>query len=120
MRGLQNLQPISNQPAGLEFPYRVGRYRPGESPFSSPGSSIRGWDLILPGFGRTSTLSLGATLASRLVHGPQSITIQLVELGFPLRVGWYRYVGFSLLVLGLFNPGMRRYPPRVRPDLDVV
>ena len=80
-------QLISNQQAGLEFPYRVGRYRPGESPFSSPGSSIRGWDLILPGFGRTSTLSLGATLASHRVHEPQSISIQLVVLGFPHRVG---------------------------------
>ena len=30
-------QPITNQSVGMRFPHLVGRYRPGRSPFSSPG-----------------------------------------------------------------------------------
>ena len=57
-RWLHEPQPISDHPVGLGFPHPAGRYRPGESAFSSPGcwSCIdmeglltRGWDLILPG-----------------------------------------------------------------------
>ena len=37
-RWLHEPQPISNQPVGLGFPHRAGRYRPaGGSSFSSPG-----------------------------------------------------------------------------------
>ena len=52
-RCLHEPQPISNQPVGFEFPYRAGRYRPGGSPFSSPGCRFakvmegfmnRGWE----------------------------------------------------------------------------
>ena len=53
-------QPINNQPVGLGFPHRAGRYRPGgPPPFSSPvcwscrcmeGLPIRGWDHIPPGW----------------------------------------------------------------------
>ena len=55
-----SLKPISNKPMVLGFPHRVGRYRPGGSPFSSPvcwsckymeGFLSQGWigcDLILP------------------------------------------------------------------------
>ena len=82
-RWVHEPHPISNHPVRLGFPHRVGWYRCVGSPFWSPGSSICGWDLILPGFGRTSTLSLEATLASRWVHEPQSISIQIVVLGFP-------------------------------------
>ena len=35
-RWLREPQPISHQPVGLGFPHRAGRYRPGESPLSSP------------------------------------------------------------------------------------
>ena len=57
-RCLHEPQPISNQPAGLGFPRRAGRYRPGGSPFLSPGCRScrcmegylsRGWDPTLPG-----------------------------------------------------------------------
>ena len=34
---LHEPQPISNQPVWLGFPYLAGRYRPGGSPFPSPG-----------------------------------------------------------------------------------
>ena len=51
-------QPISDRPVGLGFLHRVGRFRPGGSPFSSPGCRnckgiegllIREWESILPG-----------------------------------------------------------------------
>ena len=51
-------QPVSNRPVGLGFPHRAGRFRPGESPSSSPGCRsckgievflIRGWEPIFPG-----------------------------------------------------------------------
>ena len=63
---LNEPQPISNQLVWLGFSLRAGRYRPGGSPFSSPGCwscrnmegfMIRGRDPILPGCGGTSTLS---------------------------------------------------------------
>ena len=37
VRWLHERQSISNHPVGLGFPHRAGRYRPVESPFSSPG-----------------------------------------------------------------------------------
>ena len=55
-RWLHEPQPIGNQPVGLGFPHRAGRYRPVGSPFSSPGCRgfrdmegflIRGWNPIL-------------------------------------------------------------------------
>ena len=57
-RWLHEPQPISNQPVGLGFPHPARRYRPGGSPFSSPGCPnctcmegflIRGWEPILLG-----------------------------------------------------------------------
>ena len=73
-RWLHEPHPISNQPVRLGFSHRVGRYRPGGSPFSSPGRRrcrrmegflIRRWDPILPRCGGTSTLARGAILAAR-------------------------------------------------------
>ena len=53
-RCLHEPHPISNHPVGLGFPHPAGRYRPGESPFSSPRSwscrymeaflIMRGWE----------------------------------------------------------------------------
>ena len=52
-------QPISDRPAILGFPHHAGRFRPGGSPFSSPGCRscrcmegflIRGWDPVVPGW----------------------------------------------------------------------
>ena len=57
-RWLHEPQPISNQPVGLGFPHRAGRYRPCGSPFSSPhcwscrrmeGFLLQGWESVLPG-----------------------------------------------------------------------
>ena len=33
----------------------------------------RGWEIIIPGFGRTTALSRGATLAACWLHEPQPI-----------------------------------------------
>ena len=47
-RWLHEPQPIRNQPVGLGFPHDAGRYRPGGSPFSSPGCwSCRGMEGFL-------------------------------------------------------------------------
>ena len=90
---------ISNQPVGFEFPHPAGRYRPGGSPFSSPGCwscrnmegfLIRRRDLILPGCGDTSTLTREETLAARWLHEPQSISNHPEGLGFPHPAGRYR------------------------------
>ena len=98
-RWLHEPKPISNQPVGLGFPHRAGRHRPGVSTFSSPGCwtrrylggfLIRGWELILPGCGGTSTLARGATLAARWLHEPYPISNHPVGLGFPHRAGRYR------------------------------
>ena len=57
--GLHEPQPISNKTAGLGFPHRARRYRPGGPPFSSPvcwscrcmeENPIRGWEHIPPGW----------------------------------------------------------------------
>ena len=50
------------------------------------GVLIRGWDLILPECGETSTLARGATLAARWLHDQSA----RVELGFPHRAWRYR------------------------------
>ena len=50
----------------------------------------RGWELILPGCGRTSTLSRGETLAARWIHEPQVISNHPVGSGFPHPAGRYR------------------------------
>ena len=47
---LHGPQPISNQPVGLGLPRRAWRYRPGRSPFSSPGCwSCRGMEEVMIG-----------------------------------------------------------------------
>ena len=78
-------QPINDRPAGLGFPHRAGRCRPGRTRFSFPrcrscrdveGCMNRGWEPILPG------------LPS--VYAPQPISDRPVELGFPHRSGRFR------------------------------
>ena len=68
-RWLHEPQPILNQPIGLGFPHRVGRYRPRRPPVLSPvywicrsmeRFLIRGWDPVLPGW--------------RWLHEPQPIS----------------------------------------------
>ena len=70
---------------------------------------IRGWDLIIPGCGGTSTLSREATLAARWLHEPlgQSISNQ--------PVGW----GFHT-VRGGFDPGELRFRPRVVGVVEIL
>ena len=46
------------------------------------GCLIRGFEIILPGCGGTSTLARGATLAARRLHEPQPTSNQPVGLGF--------------------------------------
>ena len=53
---------------------------------------VRGWELILPGCGGTSTLARGATFAVGWLHEPQPISNQPVGLGFPHRAGRERPV----------------------------
>ena len=56
------------------------------------GFLIRGWYFILPGYGGTSMLARGETIAARWLHEPQSIAKQPLglRLGFPHYAGWYR------------------------------
>ena len=98
-RWLHEPQPISYHPVGLGFPHSAGGYRPGESAFSSPvcwscrymeGFLTRGWEIILPRSGRTSTLAKGERLAARWLHEPQPISNQPVGFEFPHRAGRYR------------------------------
>ena len=76
-------QPINDRTAGLGFPHRAGRFRPGGSPFPSSGCrsyrciegfSNRGWRPILPGCGEIARFSRGATPATRasLPHWPRA------------------------------------------------
>ena len=112
-------QPISNHPVGLGFPHPAGRYRPGESPFTSPscwscrymdGFLIRGWELILPGCGGTSALARGATLAARWLHEPQPISNLPMGLGFPHPAGRYRPGESAFLSPGCWScAGMERF-----------
>ena len=72
------------------------------------GFLIRGWELILPGCGETSSLVRGATLAARWLHGPQPISNHPVGLGFPHIAGRYRPRGvlrFRLRVVGVVEVG---------------
>ena len=101
-RWLHEPQPISDHPVGLGFPHPAGRYRSGESAFTSPGSwscrdmdglLTRGWELILPGVRWLSTIP------------SQSAITQW---------GW----GFHTLRGGI-DPGNLRFRPRVVGDLDV-
>ena len=62
-------QPISDPPVVLGFPHRAGCYRPEDHRFRPRfvGFLIRGWNLILPGWGGTSAFprrALGADLCA--------------------------------------------------------
>ena len=101
-RWLHKPQPISNQPVGLRFLHRAGRYRLGRHLFSSPacwscrvmeGFIIWGQNLILPGCGGTFTLAREATLSARWPHEPQLISNQPIGLGFPHPAGRCRSRG---------------------------
>lgn len=48
---------------------------------------IRGWDLIVPGFGGISTLLPKASLAARRLYEPQPISHQQMGVGVPHRAG---------------------------------
>ena len=78
-RWLHEPQPISNQPVGLGFPHRTGRYRPEGSPFSSPGcQSCRS-------YGRISDPRMGPYPprgALALIYEHQPISDRLVRLRF--------------------------------------
>ena len=87
-RALTPRSSANQQPAtgGLGFPHRAGRFRPGESTFSSPGCRIcrysegfliRRWDPILPGW---------RWLLSRAPANQRSAG----EVGVPHREGRFR------------------------------
>ena len=63
----------------------------------------RGWKRILPGCGRTSALSHGATLAARCIHEPQPISNHPVGLGFPHPAGRYRPGGSEFTFPGCWS-----------------
>ena len=103
---------IGNQPVGLGFAHLAGRYRLGGSALSSPGrwscrdmerSLTRGWELILPGCGRTSALSRGATLAACWLYEPLPISNQPVGLGFAHPAGRYRPGGSAFMSPGCWS-----------------
>ena len=112
-RWLNKSQPISNQPEGLEFLHCAGRHRPGRSPFSSPGcwSSrgkqgflIRGWEIILLGCGRTSTLARGETLAARWLHESQPISNEHQQRASAVRIST-PFGAVSIREITVFVPG---------------
>ena len=111
-RWLQDPQPISNQPVVSAFPHRARRYRPGGSALSSPGCCIcryiegcltRGWEIILPGCGGTSSWARGATLAAPWLHEPQPISNHPVGLGFLHPAGRYRPEGSAFTSPGCWS-----------------
>ena len=92
-------------------------YRPEVSLFRSPDCwscryteefMTRGWDSILPGCGRISTLAKGTTLPARWLYEPQPFRDQAMGVGFPHHVGWYRLGGSPFSFLGCWS--CRRCP----------
>ena len=71
------------------------------------GFLIRGWGLLIPGCGGTSTLSRGATLTARWLHESQPTVFS--------QWGW----GFHILQGGV-DPGDARFRPRVVGVVDTV
>ena len=107
-------QQISNHPVGLGFSHPAGRYRPGGSAFLSPGCwscrdivefLTRGWELIFPWCGGTSTLSQGAPLAACWLNEPQPISNHPVGLGFPHPAGRYRPGGSAFSSVASWSCG---------------
>ena len=87
---------------GWDSLHPAGRYRRGESAFSSPGCRScremegflsRGWGLILPWCGGTSALARGATLTPRWLHELQFISNHPVGLRLSHPAGRYRLGG---------------------------
>ena len=115
-RWLHLFQPISDEPLGLGFPHRAGRYQPGRPPFPSSvcfrcveAFRILIWHLILPGF--------------RWLYEPPPISHRPVGLGFPRcdaanDPGDHRFrlhlVGFLLMRGSTSDPEMVNNLPRVR------
>ena len=87
-------QPISNQPVGLGFPHRAGRYRPGVPPF-------RPHFAVFVIHGRISDPGMGSY--------PPRVCLALPStnprLGFPHRAGPYRPGGppFTSPVCGVVD-----------------
>ena len=91
------------------------------------GFLIPGMEIILIGFGGTSTLSRGATLAARWLHEHQPISNQIVGWGFYTARGdidpedlrfCHRDIG--VVEYGkISDPGMGNYLPQVRRNLGV-
>ena len=112
-RWLHELQPISNQPVGVEFPHRAGWYRSVGCSFSSTVCCIRRdfgrcsdpeMGSYPPGCGGISTLAREATLAARWLHEPQLITNKSasgVEVSTPCGAVLNRRI--SAFVPGLFE-----------------
>ena len=125
---------------GGGFPHRARRYQPGGSLFSSAGCSIRrcveghpirGWFSILPGYGRTSTLTREATFRAHLLYGHAPIRDQPIGGGVSTPCRAVSTPGITFSVCGLlelkvnkriyyyYDQGMGYYRPWVRLNLDV-
>lgn len=107
-----SLSPFSTQPMGKEFPHRERRHYSGWTPCSCPGCwgcifmevlLIGGWIIVVLGCGGTPTLSRGAILAARGLHGSQGINNQHVGSAFQLLAGRYQPERCSFR-----SPGWRR------------
>ena len=89
-RWLHEPQPISNHPVGLEFPHHAGRYRLGESAFTSPGCSSPGatgpqrWPEGQPS-PRAGSMSLSQSATSQLVWGFHTLRGGIDPRGLPFR-----------------------------------
>ena len=117
-------QPVNDLPVRLGFPHRVTGFRPGGSPFSSPGCRscrcmdgflIRGWDPVGP---RWRLLYFRAPANQRSAGG----------IGVSTPCGAVSTRGITVFVPTLselymygeiVEPWMGTYPPRVRRDRGV-
>ena len=95
-------QPVSDRPVGLRFPHRVGRFRPGGSPFLSPGCrSCRYRGIYDPGIGYYCP-----RVALFFFSIPRQSTIG--------KWGW----GFRT-VRGCYDPWDLRFSPRVVEVVEI-
>ena len=67
------------------------------------GVLIRGWDLVLPVCGTTSTLARGTTLAARWLHEPQPISNQPMGVGISTPREAISTRGISVFIPGLLE-----------------
>ena len=78
--------PIRYRPVRMWLPHHAGRFRPGGSPFSSPGCrSCRCMEIFL-----IPEWVLSSPGGADFIPEPQPISYRPADLGFLHRAGWFR------------------------------